>query len=203
MERNQWFRKALEEADLDDLFIRLRLYTQSRLAGMFWRGDSQGPIPGGWEPADFIQAAFRKGLTQERIWKPSEQSLFDFLKGIISSDISNQALKSENQVESRIGDSTSEPGNNFVVAANLAEKGADLPDASLRNEAEKQLILEKIGTNELDRSVVQCVLGDTLSASAEIAAELHVPVNEIYKSKRRLRQKLQYLRMSTRKDWAD
>lgn len=194
MEENNSFRKALDETNLDELVIRLGLYTHKRLARLFWRGDGQGPIPGGWEPADFIQAAFRKALSQERIWKSSECSLFDFLKGIISSDISNRALKSENRVESRITSESVEAAQNIVAAGQLPTKGSEWPDAGLRQEQEEEQILERVGENELDQAVVRCVLEQGLSVAAEIAAELNVPVNDVYKSKKRLRRRFQYLR---------
>lgn len=197
MEENKSFREALDETSLDELLIRLGLYTHKRLARMFWRGNGQGPIPGGWEPADFIHAAFMKALSKERTWKSSECSLFDFLKGIISSDISNRALKSENRVESRIATESVEAGKNVVIATQLPTKGSEWPDVGLRQEQEQEHILERVGANELDQAVVRCVLGQGLSVAAEIAAELNVPVNDVYKSKKRLRRKFQYLRTSS------
>lgn len=203
MEENKSFLRALVQADLDELTIRLGLYTHARLVRMFWRGDSRGPIPGGWEVADFVQAALKKALTRERIWKPSEQSLFEFLKDIISSDISHLALKSENRVESRLASRAPEADKNFAVAANLPGKESDWPDSDLRHEQEKKDILERVGENELDQNVVRCVLDQGLSSSGEIAAALNVRVCEVYKSKKRLRRKLQSLRTSTREESVD
>jgi len=197
MGENNSFHQALKETDLDELVTRLGLYTHRRLAQMFWRGDSHGPIPGGWEVADFVQAAFRKGLTQERIWRSSQRSLFDFLKGIISSDINHLALKTENQIESRIADMRAEADRATRVIAELPGRGSDWPDADLRLKQEQEHILERVGDNQLDQNVVRCVLEHRLSVSADIAAKLNVPVNEVYKSKKRLRRKLRYLRTSS------
>ena len=202
MGENNSFRKALEEIDLAKLTIRLGLYTQTRLARMYWRGDRNGPIPGGLEAADFVQAAFRKGLTQERIWKSSERSLFEFLKDIISSDISHLALKSENRVESRISMVAAEVDKDSVLAANLQGQRSEWPDAHLSHEQEQKYILAQVGKNELDQDVVRCVVERDLSVSGEIASMLNVAVTEVYKSKKRLRRKLQYL-VSIRNDSAD
>lgn len=192
------FNEALEEADLDKLIMRLRLYTHMRLARMFWRGESNGPIPGGWEPEDFVQAALRKGLSRVRVWRSSDHSLFDFLKGIISSDISNLALKSENVAESRVTTTPADANRNSVSAANLPGKRSEWPDASSSGDEELMEILQRVGEKDLDRKIVRCVLEKGLSASGEIAAELNLPVGEIYKAKKRLRRKFEYLRVSTR-----
>ena len=125
---------------------------------MFWRGDSHGPIPEGWEVADFVQAAFGKGLTQDRIWRSSLRSLFDFLKGIISSDIDHLALKTENQIESRIADMPTETGRNTGVNANLPGRAADWPDADLRLKQEQEHILRRVGANQLNQNVIRCAL---------------------------------------------
>lgn len=194
MEETRSFSQALEEVNLDELTLRLGLYTHRRLARMFWRGESKGPIPGGWEPADFVQAAFKKGLTGIRVWKSSNHSLFDFLKDIISSDISNLALKSENRVESRVTTAAGDAGSNLVSTESLPGNRSEWPDTGSFDENEVAPILQRVGENDFDQKVVRCVLEMGMSVSSEIAAELKVPVNDVYKSKKRLRRRFQYLR---------
>jgi DNA-directed RNA polymerase specialized sigma24 family protein len=112
-------------------------------------------------------------------------------------------LKSENRVESRLASRAPEADKNFAVIANLPGKESDWPDSDLRDEQEKKDILERVGENELDQNVVRCVMDQGLLSSGEIAAALNVPVGEVYKSKKRLRRKLQSLRTSSREESVD
>src|ERR1041384_6800201 len=199
MEETRSFIQALEQVDLDRLTLRLDLYTHRRLARMFWRGETNGPIPGGWEPKDFVQAAFNKALAGVRVWKSSNGSVFDFLKDIISSDISNLATKSENRNEYRVPEAESEAATaGFVSARELKGSRAEWPDTDSSHDDELHHLLARAGENELDQKVVKCVLEQGISVSGAIASELKVPVSEIYKSKKRLRRRFQYLTIMSR-----
>ncbi len=196
MEDTSPIRKALEEASLDALLLRLYLYTRNRLTRMFWRGQRRGQIPGGWEAEDFIQAAIKKALSQDRIWKPEENTLFEFLKNIISSDINNLAEKVENKIESRAAMTPEDTDRHIVSISDLQVERSDWPDAYLLKEQEKyerELIKEQVGDNPLDQAIIKVVIENGLSRSAEIAEELGVHISEVYKAKKRLRRKCQSL----------
>ena len=197
MDASNHVRKALDEADLDDLLLRLYLYTRNRLTRMFWRGQRKGQIPGGLEAEDFIQTAIKKALGRDRIWKPEESTLFEFLKNIISSDINNLAEKVENKIESRAAVTPGETDGHTVNISDLQAGRSDWPDICLLKEQEtyeRELIQSQVGDNPLDQAIIRVVIENGLSRSADIAAELGVPVSEIYKAKRRIRRKCQFIR---------
>jgi len=164
---------------------------------MFWRGQRSGQIPGGWEAEDFIQAAIKKALSQDRMWKSEENTLFEFLKNIISSDINNLAEKVENKIESRASGIPEETaGHKIVNISDLQVRRSDWPDAHLLQEQEtheRELIQAQVGDHPLDKAIIKVVIESGLSRSSDIAAELGIPVSEVYKAKRRLRRKCQSL----------
>jgi DNA-directed RNA polymerase specialized sigma24 family protein len=201
MEEANSIKKALEKSNLDELFFRLYLYTRKRLSRMVWRGEHKGSIPGGLEAEDFIQAALKKALSKERIWNSSEHSLVEFLTNIISSDINHLAEKTENVIEQRATTLRSDTDRNVICIKDLPGKRADWPDTYSLNDQERydlEFIQSQVGDNPTDRAVVRSVIQDGLSRSADIAIELGVPVSEVYKSKKRLRRKCQYLRAKDR-----
>lgn len=59
--------RAIEMANWNDLWVRLLLFAEKRIAKMYWRGHLGGPIPGGLESKDVGRSAEKESGTAVRI----------------------------------------------------------------------------------------------------------------------------------------
>jgi hypothetical protein len=80
----------------NDLYPRLLAYAARKLDRLSWRGQRSGAVPGARQAQDFVQDAIEKTITGKRKWNSQEIALFDFLVGVISSEINHLVVSPDN-----------------------------------------------------------------------------------------------------------
>lgn len=91
--------KKLNELNLNELNQQLLAYTHFRLKRLKWRHNREGTTKGR-EANDYVQEALKLALEgKDRKWNPTtEPDLLKYLKGIISSLVSNAIKSKENKI---------------------------------------------------------------------------------------------------------
>jgi hypothetical protein len=180
-------RDDLERVDWTDLIKRLTLYTTHRLRGYSEPGRYGVMLSGGNTPEDFVLSAIESLYSGRRRFDATRTSLFTFLCGVISSEISHLA-KREGSMEHEL------------LAGRLAQELAapDETDARLVASDFADMLLRDLADDPAVQQYAQLSL--RLSANADIATALSLNMDEIRKLDRRLRRRL--LRLKARRDRA-
>lgn len=191
----------------DDLVKRLVAYCDMRAKRRPWYGLllAEASMAEGHKPVDIVQTAITKTLDatikgpgkHRRVWD-GRRDLYDHLTSAIDSELSNLG---NGWVNARFRRATQMPGvseeghsENFFDG--VADSTAETPEEiALADEVEAQAdsfvcgAIEILGEDDFLISVVQEIL-DGARKPAEIAKALGVRVEEIYKARKRLRNRL-------------
>jgi DNA-directed RNA polymerase specialized sigma24 family protein len=159
--------EAIQSIDLQHVIDKMTLYATSRLRSVNVKSFN------GKEPVDFVGEVLLKVLDNQRDWSKAQCSFEDFLFGCLRSDISNffatKQINATDQlpydIEFLEEESVSE--QKILVQQLLIEAGAD---------DEEQIVFE--------------LWMDGIIKSNEIATELGISPNEVYKINRRLERRL-------------
>ena len=204
----------LEEELTPDLVARATVYADQKCKWRRWYGLSIGPgapMAGGHTPEDIVQTAIVRTIDaaargpgkHRRVWD-GERPLFDHLTSVIDSEISNltnswinRSVRRGSQM-SRVSDEGQEEEFFDTVAAKNDLTPAEVV---LSQEAEQHAeeflfgFVDSLDGDELLTSIVELIV-DGVRRPREIAAELGVPVTEIYSARKRLNRRLAAFRES-------
>lgn len=166
------FAEALKKEDFQPLFKKLVLYAEFRLGGV---GEKK---MGGLEPFDIVAEVIIKALDGTRKWDSSKISLREFLYGVVKSDIQNFLRKNKNH----------QP---------IVEFKEEFVDTTLETAEEKAIAISKLkyeGATEEELEVFDCLIHG-IQKPRDIAENLKTDVEEIYKIERRLRKRINKIRI--------
>jgi DNA-directed RNA polymerase specialized sigma24 family protein len=168
--------ETLETIDLQHVIDKMTLYAISRLRTVKVKSFN------GREPLDFVGDVLLKALNQQRDWEKAKCSIEEFLFGCLRSEIYNFFVTKQFETTNYIPEDLFEPETTSVnkekelATKLLVEAGAD---------DDEQIIFE--------------LWMDGIIKSNEIAAELGITPNEVYKITRRLDRRLDKIRTQIKK----
>lgn len=180
-------KSSLTEADWDELLPKLIGYARLRMKGLTWRGSYNGEVPGGWEAEDFVREAVRKALDGTRNW-PEKQTLLDFLKGIISSEVSQRVEAYENVHGRRATTNAAEVDSATIDISGIADDFRQSATVAVEWTERRALILAQLD-DSIDRDIVTLIIDEGLDRPQEIAERLGIPIEAVYNARKRLRRK--------------
>jgi hypothetical protein len=178
-------------ANWNDLWPRLLMFTEKRIAKMYWRGCLRGPIPGGLESKDVVLIAIGQAVSGERKWNENID-LYTFLCGAIASNLSHLANGSENKttILTRV---ESEDDNYNKYNIDSPECLNDAPHITYEL-IQKYSIVNRFLDNLKDDSLVYGVacyiLYYSIDKPSDLAESLKTTVSDINNAKKRLRRRL-------------
>ncbi|TNE43130.1 MAG: sigma-70 family RNA polymerase sigma factor [Deltaproteobacteria bacterium] len=183
--KEQQQERIIQETDWQVLSERLLLFCAARMRRVLWRGQEQCAVPGGVEATDIVLSAIRKFLDGQRKWPP-QLTLFQFLCGVIRSEISHLATSIENRTTVRAPEEPS-----WMEASSEAATPFDL----IARKEERLQILLRLHDDPLVCDIARLIIDQELKP-AEIAEALNESVVTVYNAIKRLRRKLKSLQSS-------
>ncbi|MRR05456.1 MAG: hypothetical protein EG828_00700 [Deltaproteobacteria bacterium] len=180
---------------------RLLYYALNKAKKKRWRTVFDGRMPEGKQIEDVVFSAIEKVFSGERKWDPQKQpNLFDYLKGIIDSDLNHLAECHENTTFVSEADVCKNPdGEKLFTFDDLPGAEPDPETLHILKEVNERAENFFLGFyNYLDgkpvlQGIVECI-DDGVTKSSDIAVRLGVHVKEIYNSFKQLRRKLEDFR---------
>ena len=172
--------ERLASEDLEMICAVLVSYTVNRSRMMYgWYTDESGMLPNSMSPVDIVHTAIQQTITQERTWNEEKHAtLLLHLKSTVNSLLSNTYRSWINRYVSRYD----------------SEKMARLPDHSHEGTIRHVLIqrvVQKLRERMVDRpeliEVIDAIL-EGYEKPREIAEQIGVEADEIYKRMRRIRR---------------
>lgn len=180
---------------------RLLSYALYKAKSKRWRTVFDGQMPEGKEVEDVVFTAIEKVFSGDRKWDPQKQpDLYEYLKGVIDSDLYHLAKCEENTTLINEIDVCKNPDGEKPFTLD------DLPGAEpnpetlhiLKEENERAEefffgFYDYLREKPVLQGIVECV-DDGVTKSADIAERLGVHVKEIYNCFKQLRRKLEDFR---------
>jgi hypothetical protein len=164
--------------DWADLYPRLLLIAAGKLNRLSWRGQRFGAIPGGKTAADIVHDAIVKTISGQRVWNQQQNSLFDHLAGVISSEISHLVQSRENRTTARVDD-------NIVQFLNHRED----PETIIIRKAQKHDFLIYLAKKKpMLRTLAELILYDANAGTPNLMVKLDLSWREVGSLKKALRR---------------
>lgn len=178
----------LGDEELDRLVMELMSYAHFLLRGHYgWIGTDG--LPHGFDADSLALEAIARVLDgRRRDWDPEKESTrLDYLKSIVKSIMSSEIVPAVRR--SPETDSVSRDGHDLIASASSPESGPD--DMILVREL-KGKMLAALDEDE-DQLVLLCLF-EGITRPADIATELELPVEEVYRIKRKILRRLAHYR---------
>jgi hypothetical protein len=180
---------------------RLLYYALNKAKKKRWRTVFDGRMPEGKQIEDVVFTAIEKVFSWERKWDPQKQpDLFDYLKGVIDSDLNHLAECHENMTFVSEADVCKNPdGEKLFTFDDLPGVEPDPETLHILkevNERAEKFFLDfyyYLDGKPVLQGIVECI-DDGVTKSADIAERLGVHVKEIYNFFKQLRRKLEDFR---------
>jgi hypothetical protein len=164
--------------DWADLYPRLLLVAAGKLNRLSWRGQRFGAIPGGKTATDIVHDAIVKTMSGQRVWNQRQNSLFDHLAGVISSEISHLVQSRENRTTLRVDEKI----------VQLIDHREDPETIAIRKAQEHQFLIHLEKKKPMLRSLAELLLYDANAATPDLIAKLNLSLREIESLKKALRR---------------
>ena len=168
-------RTRLQDADWEDIGIRLTAYAMWKARNYRWRTGQVWALAAGKTPEDIAREAIVKVLDGSRVWEPERGALLPYLQGIVDSLMSHLAASSDNSILQPWHDGVTEAGEVHAPASGERDLIERLRTALQRQGADDLLAI-------LD-TVPQCG-----ARPRAIAAALSTNVQDINNRLKRLRR---------------
>jgi hypothetical protein len=163
--------------DWGDVYPRLLLVAARKLNRLSWRGRRFGAIPGAKTAADIVHDAIVKTMSGQRAWKPRQNSLFDHLAGVISSDVSHLVESREN--------CTAVVDENIIQ---LLDHHEDPETIILRKAQEHAFLIYLAEKKPMLRTLAELILYDANAATPDLMAKLELSWRDVESLKKALRR---------------
>ena len=187
--------RLLRDHPWNDTVPRLLRYANSKLKRLRWLYEHSGTPPGGTQAGDVVQTAIEKLLDGRRGWDPTRQpDLSRHILDIIDSDVSNLVNSAENRRTSRESGAADAP-----TATEPPVEGRPTPEAILLSDEARargdDYVLGfwcSLETEPELQDVVGVIVAlEDKVTPAKIAERLCVPVEEVYRRRKRLQRRLE------------
>jgi hypothetical protein len=166
--------------DWGDLYPRLLLAAAGKLNRLSWRGQRFGAVPGGKTAADIVHDAIVKTMSGQRAWKPQQNSLFEHLAGVISSEISHLVESRENR--------TTVVDENIIQLLDHRED----PETLIMRQAQEHAFLVYLAEKKpMLRTLAELLLYDANAGTPDLMAKLELSWREVESLKKALRRATQ------------
>ena len=180
---NEHLRTILDDETWLLYFKRLTVYANKLIESHYWRGEQNGPVPGGKEAEDFATEAILDVYTGKRAWDPKQEpELLRHLFGVVKSAINNRSTQEQNKRDNRLDEN--EDYQERIESSNDPSRLQTMEDADFVLEICEHLVDEP----EL-LEVAECIM-DGCVERAEIAHCLKLTPNEVTNRRKRLKRKL-------------
>jgi hypothetical protein len=174
----------LSDEELDRLVLELMSYAHFLLRGHYgWMGTDS--LPHGLDAASLALEAITRVLDgRRRDWDPEKESTrLDYLKSVVKSIISSEIVPAVRR--SPEADSVSRDGHDLIAAASSTEPA---PDEILLLDELKERMRAALDEYE-DQLVLECLFDD-ITRPGDIAEVVGLPVQEVYRIKRKIQRRL-------------
>ncbi len=161
------FAEALKKEDFESLVDRLAAYAAMRISGVDVKKR------GGTQPIDLVADVLRKASDGTRKWNPDKVSLRGFLFGAVRSEISDYLRKVKG----------------IKLTAHLTDFLEDHPCETPEERADAIEKLRCNGGDENEVKIFEC-WADGITKPSEVAEELQIHVDDVYKISKRLTRRL-------------
>jgi hypothetical protein len=164
--------------DWADLYPRLLLIAAGKLNRLSWRGQRFGAIPAGKTATDVVHDAIVKTISGQRVWNQQQNSLFDHLAGVISSEISHLVLSRENRTTLRVDEKI----------VQLIDHREDPEAIAIRKAQEHNFLIYLEKKKPTLRSLAELVLYDANAGTPDLTVKLGLSLREVESLKKALRR---------------
>jgi len=168
--------EAIQSIDLQLVIDKMTLYAISRLKNVKVKSFN------GREPFDFVGDVLLKALDQQRDWEKAKCSIEEFLFGCLRSEISNFFVSKQ-----------------VITTDYIPEDFFQMETISVEEEKElaAKLLIEA-GADD-DEQILFELWMDGITKANEIATELGITPNEVYKITRRLDRRREKIKTQVKK----
>lgn len=168
--------EAIQSVDLQHVIDKMTLYAISRLKTINIKSFN------GREPVDFVGDVLLKALDQQRDWEKAKCSIEKFLFGCLRSEISNFFVSKQ-----------------VVITDYFPEDLFQLENISVTEEKElAEKLLIEAGADDEEQILFDLWM-DGITKANEIATELGISPNEVYKITRRLDRRREKIKTQAKK----
>lgn len=164
--------------DWADLYPRLLLIAAGKLNRLSWRGQRFGAIPAGKTATDIVHDAIVKTMSGQRAWNQQQNSLFDHLAGVVSSEISHLVLSRENRTTLRADEK-------ILQLIDLRE---DPESIAIRKAQEQDFLVYLEKKKPVLRSLAESILYDANADTPSLMIKLKLSWREVESLKKALRR---------------
>ncbi len=169
----------LKNQDWETIILNLTAYAVYKVQRLSWQ-TGKDSLPGGRQAEDLAFDAIEKVYKGERSWDPTKQPvLLTYLKSVVDSLVSHLVESTEHKQRQQIGDE--------------AENGVfDPPDQQSPMALDELFAADLMGRlwdkvkGDEDVELVLCCIEDEMSKPQDISAALQIPIERIYKAKKKL-----------------
>ena len=179
---------------------RLLAYAARKVRARYWRGQWNGPLPGGQDLQDLVQEGITKVISGQRRWNPQlHPDLFRFLCGVLDSDISHLATGAENRRQRELSPS-------FLQPEDATPATSPLPPVHLAetSQGSESALLAKIYFQDFEKSLRDdpelsryLLLWKHGYTACQIADALGLPLSQVYDLRQKLREREAAFRAGT------
>jgi hypothetical protein len=182
----------MKQAEMDELILELISYARALIARKRWL--PRGELPHGYEAGALAVEAITRVVDGRRKWNPTaEPDLLPYLKSVVKSilwELKPAARREEVEV-APVG----KDGIDLTAEARTEDPGPlellELGEETASGERFKDQILS--GFEEDEDKLVLMSIFEGRGKAAEIAADLGLPVEDVYRIKRKIKRRLERL----------
>jgi hypothetical protein len=169
--------QRLKEQDWEGIILKLTAHAAYKVERLRWQTGKKD-LPGGKQVKDLAMEAIKTVWTNERKWNPDKQpDLLKHLKSIVDSLVSH-LVESVEHTQREIRE--------------VEEEGFDPADDLVNNPLDEVIAEEVLRTlrrevkGDEDSELVLYCIEEGMSKPSEISDTLRMPVDQVYKAKRKL-----------------
>ncbi len=199
MGNNEEVLKRLEDANWDDIIIKLTRYARWRALRYKWKSGNPDQLPCGMTPQDIALSAIEKVWNRTRSWDPNRYpDLLLHLKWIVDSDMNHLFCSMEHHTSGRSADSEDSevddpiPDPSSPLSEIIHNKTPEERLISHEEEEYEQKVKQKLYElikGDVELELLLMFFEDGIDKPEQIAKEMGWDVIKVYNLKRKLSRK--------------
>ena len=169
----------LHKQDWEGIILKLTAHAVHKVERLRWQTGKKD-LPGGRQIKDLAMEAIKMVWSGERNWNPSRQpDILRHLKSIVDSLVSHLVESAEHTQRERLQDE-------------VGEEVFDPPDDQMPSALDEVIAADVFGKvwkqarGDEDLELVLCCIEEGMSKPADISDALKIPVDRVYKAKKKL-----------------